>query len=133
MPEIAKLDENGMLVSVETCHGDDHKTCPIARTVALPENHDMHQRAKNYRWDFTRQCFMPLSAEPLDVGERDTPELVEGLVEAIEYLEEAFNLALPKRTKRVLGNYRRVNPRRTLGLPAPRSRNTEPEGPEDQA
>jgi hypothetical protein len=112
MPEIARLDDDGMLVAVETCHPDDHKTDPIARTVALPDGHDMHERARGYRWDFVRQCFLPLSAEPLDAAERDTPELVEGLVQAIEHLQQHLTLDLPKRSQRALQNYRRRNPRR---------------------
>ena len=112
MPEIAKLDEQGVLIAVEECSDDDHKTDPVARTVKLEGPHDMRQRLKGYRWDFGRHCFLPLSAEPLDAAERDTAELVEGLVEAVEYLEELFNLTLPKRTKRALKAFRRHTPRR---------------------
>ena len=112
MPQIARIDDQGMLVGVEECHAADHKTCPIARTVALPENHDMHARAKGYRWDFSRGCFLPLSAEPLDAAERDTAELVEGLVEALEHLEAALKITLPKRTRRALKAYRRHTPKR---------------------
>jgi len=112
MPHIAKLDEQGMLVCVEDCCAEDHKTCPVARTVALPEGHDMRERGNGYRWDFGRQCFMPLSAEPLDAAERDTPELVEGLVQAIEHLQTLLTAALPPTSQRALQNYRRRNPRR---------------------
>ena len=76
MPEIAKLDEQGVLIAVEECSDDDHKTDPVARTVKLEGPHDMRQRLKGYRWDFGRHCFLPLSAEPLDAAERDTAELV---------------------------------------------------------
>ncbi|MBK8211719.1 MAG: hypothetical protein IPK78_18970 [Rhodospirillales bacterium] len=110
MPQIAKLDDNGMLIGVEACCADDHKTCPVARTVALPDEHDMRGRLKSYRWDFGRGCFLPLSAEPLDAADRDTPELVEGLVQAIEHIEQLMQLDLPKRSKRALRNYRRLNP-----------------------
>jgi len=112
MPHIAKLDEQGMLVCVEDCCDQDHKTCPVARTVALPEGHDMRERGNGYRWDFTRQCFLPLSAEPLDAAERDTPELVEGLVQAIEHLQTLLTAVLPPTSQRALQNYRRRNPRR---------------------
>lgn len=113
MPHIARLDEQGMLLGVEDCRAEDHKTCPIARTVALPEGHDMRERGNGYRWDFTRACFLPLSAEPLDAVERDTPELVEGLVQAIEHIQQLMQLDLPKTSRRALQNYRRRNPRRT--------------------
>lgn len=113
MPHIARLDEQGMLLGVEDCCAEDHKTCPLARTVALPEGHDMRGRANGYRWDFTRACFLPLSAEPLDAAERDTPELVEGLVQAIEHIQQLMQLDLPKTSRRALQNYRRRNPRRT--------------------
>jgi len=113
MPHIARLDEQGMLVAVEDCCAEDHKTCPIAGTVALPQGHDMRGRGKGYRWDFTRACFLPLSAEPLDAAERDTPELVEGLVQAIEHIQQLMQLDLPKTSQRALQNYRRRNPRLT--------------------
>ena len=87
MPHIARLDEQGMLLAVEDCRAEDHKTCPIARTVALPEGHD--------------------------AAERDTPELVEGLVQAIEHIQQLMQLDLPKTSRRSLQNYRRRNPRRT--------------------
>jgi hypothetical protein len=112
MPEIARLDEQGMLIGVEECSDDDHKTCPIARTVKLEGKHDVRQLLRRYRWDFGRQCFLPLSAEPLDVAERDTSELVEGLVEALEHIEEKLKIDWPKRTKRVLKEFRRHTPRR---------------------
>ena len=92
MPHIARLDERGMLLGIEDCCHEDHKTCPIARTVALEEGHDMHQRAKGYRWDFTRACFLPLSAEPLDI-------------------QATLKVVLPKRTRRVLQAYRRRSPK----------------------
>ena len=92
MPHIARLDEQGMLLGIEDCCHEDHKTDPIARTVALEEGHDMHQRAKGYRWDFARQCFLPLSAEPLEAAERDTAELVEGIVEALEHIEATMKV-----------------------------------------
>lgn len=112
MPEIARIDEHGTITSVEACHGDDHKTCPIARTVALPQGHDMHARAKGYSWDFGRGCFLPLSAEPLDAAERDTAELVEGLVQAIEHIGSAMQIELPKLTRRALNAYRRHTARK---------------------
>ena len=111
MPHIARLDEQGMLLGIEDCCHEDHKTCPIARTVALEEGHDMHQRAKGYRWDFTRACFLPLSAEPLEAAERDTAELVEGIVEALEHIEATLKVVLPKRTRRVIQAYRRRSPK----------------------
>lgn len=112
MPHIARLDEQGMLLGIEDCGAEDHKTCPIARTVALPVGHDMRERGKGYRWDFTRQCFLPLSAEPLDAAERDTSELVEGLVQAVEHIQQLMQLDLPKTSQRALSAYRRVVPRR---------------------
>lgn len=112
MPEIARVDDSGNIIAVESCSAQDHKTCPIARTVQLPENHDMHARAKGYRWDFVRQCFLPLSAEPLDAAERDTSELLEGIVETIEAVEQKLKLELPKRMKRALKAYRRHTPKR---------------------
>ncbi|MBK8174817.1 MAG: hypothetical protein IPK66_05960 [Rhodospirillales bacterium] len=113
MPDIAKLDEDGMLIAVETVTADAHRTDPQAGMVALPDGHDMRQRLKGYRWDFRRHCFLPLTTEPIEVAERDSPELVEALVQAVEHLEEALNVPLPKRSKRALRAYRRIVPLRS--------------------
>jgi hypothetical protein len=115
MPDIARLDADGTLIAVETVTADQHSTDLQAGTVALPDGHDMRRRLKGYRWDFRRHCFLPLTTEPLEVAERDTPDLVEALVQAIEHLEQALNVPLPKRSKRALRAYRRVVPRRSDG------------------
>ena len=44
----------------------------------------MHRHLRNYRWDVRGRCSK--SMEPMAEAERETPELVEGLVEAIEDL-----------------------------------------------
>ena len=111
MPDLAKLDSDGTLIAVETVTADQHRTDLQAGIVALPEGHDMRQRLKGYRWDFRRHCFLPLSTEPLEVAERDTPDLVEALVQAVEHLEQALNVPLPKRSKQALRAYRRHVPR----------------------
>jgi hypothetical protein len=76
-----------MLIAVETVTVDAHRTDPRACTVALPDGHDMRQRLKGYRWDFRRHCFLPLTTEPLDAAERDSPDPVEALVQAVEHLD----------------------------------------------
>ena len=88
MPDIARLDEGGLLVAVETVEADEHATDLARRKVALPDNHDMRRHLRAYRWDVLRGHFIPLSMEPLAEAERETPELVEGIVEAIEDLYE---------------------------------------------
>lgn len=125
--EIARLDEDGVITAVETVAEADYRTDPISRTVCLDPNHDMRNRIKSYRWNWHRQHFEPRSLEPLDVAERDTAELVEGLVETIEDLvehsiaadEHAKNPAksrkefkLSKRMDRVMKDYRRNRPRK---------------------
>lgn len=87
MPDIAKLDADGVLVAVETVSEPDYRTDPQARTVALPRGHDMATRLGGYRYDWNRSCFLPVSREPLDAAEREAPGLVEGLVEMVEQLE----------------------------------------------
>ena len=86
MPDIARLDEDGLLVAVETVADEEHGTDLAKRKIALPDGHDMQRHLKNYRWDVLRGHFIPKSMEPLAEAERETPELVEGLVEAIEDL-----------------------------------------------
>jgi hypothetical protein len=135
MPDIARIDEDGLLTAVETVVEDEHVTDLAAGKIALDDNHDMRQRLKNYRWDVRRGHFIPLSMEPLAEAERETPELVEGIVEAIEHiygrlgkkepavgrlaavgdggtLEQPSDLVMPERTKRVFDKFRRVVPRR---------------------
>ena len=89
MPDIARLDERGVLVAVETVSFADHLTDPQKRTVALPSLHDMGGRLGGYRYDYLAGCFLPVSTEPLDVAEREVPGLVEGLVEFVEAIERA--------------------------------------------
>jgi hypothetical protein len=93
----------------------------------------MRLHIKNYRWDVRRGHFVPLSMEPLEEEERATPELVEGIVEALEDIyeklgnksaarraagavesasEAAADLVMPERTKRVFEQFRRHVPRR---------------------
>ena len=115
MPDLEKLDADGTLIAVEAVTADQHRTDPQAGIVALPDGHDMRQRLKGYRWDFRRHCFLPLSTEPIEVAERDTPDLVEALVQAVEHLEQALNVPLPKRSKQALRAYRRIVPRRSDG------------------
>ena len=107
MPDVARLDERGVLVAVETVSDPDQKTDPQARTVALPTGHDMGQRLGGYRYDFIAGCFLPVSTEPLDVAERETPGLVEGLVEFIEAIERQLDFPLPARTKAAVTAWRR--------------------------
>ena len=84
MPDIARLDENGLIVAVETVADEEYGTDLAKRRIALPDGHDMHRQLRNYRWDVLRGHFIAKSMEPLAEAERETPELVEGLVEAIE-------------------------------------------------
>ena len=122
--EIARLDENGVLVSVESCSEGDYRTDPVARTVQLAPSHDMRNRLRQYRFNWQAGHFVPSSQDPIDVEDRDADgELVEGLIEAIEdiaeHLEKTTENAderfeLPERAKRVLRERRRKRPRRKL-------------------
>lgn len=125
--EIARLDENGVIIAVEPCSEQDYRTDPISRTVRLDPGNDMHKYIGNYRWDFHKHTFEALSLHLLDVAERDTSELLEGFVETIEDLVEYVEAAdaheedpntprkkftLSKRMNRVLKEYRRKAPRK---------------------
>jgi hypothetical protein len=130
MPDIARLDENGLIVAVETVADEEYGTDLAKRRIALPDGHDMHRHLRNYRWDVLRGHFIPKSMEPMAEAERETPELVEGLVEAIEDLyaklgkrqqqgkgaqalgDDEAPLELPAVTKRAIDKFRRVVPRR---------------------
>lgn len=132
--EIGRLDENGVLVGIEHCSVEDYAADPIKRTVPLEPGHDMRNHIGNYRWDWHQNTFKPLSQEPLEAAERDTAELVEGIIETIEDMadhlkriqpqrrtlggaavpDEGFKL--PRRMERVLKDYRRDRPRRREGV-----------------
>lgn len=128
MPEIALLDDDGVLIAVEHCDADRYKTDPVAKTVMLSDGHDVRKMIKLYRWNFTKNTFIPLSTEPLDEAERDTSELVEGILDAIEDIDDwaaavaervrdkdnrkGPQLRLSARTKRTFTQFRRHHPRR---------------------
>jgi hypothetical protein len=119
MPDIARLDEDGVCVAVETVSPEDHRTDPGRRTVALPAHHDMRQRLGQYRWDFLRHAFLPLPGDPLSLAEREAPrltdELTQGLVEFVEHLERRLGIELPPRTRKAIARYRRIrDPRQRL-------------------
>jgi hypothetical protein len=107
MPDIARLDEHGVLAAVDTVSEPDHRTDPRARTVALPAGHDMAGRLGGYRYDFLAGCFLPVPAEPLEVAERAAPGLVEGMVELVEALQRELGLELPVKTRAALAAWRR--------------------------
>lgn len=131
--EVARLDEDGVIIGVEPANEQTYKTDPVARTVRLDPNHDMRNRIGNYKWDYLRSTFEPVRQEPLETGEVDTSELVEGIVETIEdisaYLSntavprrtfggerlQAQHFELPRRMQRVLKDYRRARPRNGAG------------------
>lgn len=107
MPDIARLDERGVLVAVETVSPPDHVTDPQARTYALPAGHDMAGKLGAYVYDWNRGCFLPVSTEPLDVAERETPGLVEGVVKGIEMIARELGLQLPAETTAAFAAWRR--------------------------
>ncbi len=116
MPDIARLDATGVAIAVDTVSTADHRTDAVARTVALPANHDLRQRLGQYRWDFLRATFLPVAAEPFDVAERQAPGLVEGLVAFVEHLETQLGIELPKPTQQAIATWRRsVDGRRSAG------------------
>lgn len=89
--EIARLDENGVLIGVEPCSEVDHKTDPMTRSVRLDHGHDVANMIGQYKWDFAANTFIPLSGDPFSVASRDDPELVEGFVEVIEDMLDYFD------------------------------------------
>lgn len=122
--EIAILDENGVLESVETCAEQDYKTDPIARTVQLDPTHDMRNRLRQYRFNWNMGYFETLSQEPFEIEDRAADgELVEGMIEAIEDIAEHLEkttkntddqFELPERARRLLRERRRKRPRNKL-------------------
>ena len=104
--DIAVLDERGILREVRTVSEADYATDPALRTVALPAGHDMGQRLGQYQWDFLRGCFLPLSVEPLDVAEREAPELVEVLVSIADELHDKGIISLSKEQLAAMADWR---------------------------
>jgi hypothetical protein len=108
MPDIARLDDQGTLVAVETVADADWQTDPQARTVRLPANHDMRERLGGYRFDFVRQRFMPVSREPLDVADRDGPELLDALVFTVWELVRTNQVTVPPKVRQALQDWRKT-------------------------
>ena len=113
MPDIARLDDNGVLTAVATVADADWKTDPQARTVQLPANHDMRERIGTYRYEFVRNRFMPVSREPLDVADRDGPDLVDALVFTVWELVRQDVVAGRKTTKALWTSRGRTSAGRT--------------------
>lgn len=122
--EVARLDENGMIIAVEECSQEDYRTDPISRTVQLEPGHDMRNKINGYRFNWHSGMFMPLSTEPMDIAERDTAELVDVIMDTIEDVTDYLAHTSPPgqkfkvsaRTERVLGNFRRYRPRKAKRL-----------------
>lgn len=119
--EIAILDEDGVLVAVEPCGEDAYRTDATARIVQLESGHDMRNHLRQYRFNWNAGCFVPLSQAALDVEDRDTSELVEGVVEALEDVTEFLaettdrkgrRFEMSERSARVIRVYRHKKPRR---------------------
>jgi hypothetical protein len=108
MPDIARLDDNGLLIAVDTVADADWRTDPQARTVKLPANHDMRERIGTYRYEFLRQRFMPVSREPLDVADRDGPELVDALVFTVWELVRQDVVTVPPKVRQALQAWRQT-------------------------
>lgn len=98
--DIAQLDEDGVITDVVTVSPDDYRTDPRARTVALPENHDMHNRIRSYRFDYMRGCFEPISV--LSRTGTDSVEFVDALVDAIALLTAHTRMRMPAKLHRAL-------------------------------
>jgi hypothetical protein len=108
MPDIARLDQDSLLVAVDTVADADWKTDPLARMVRLPANHDMRERIGAYRFDYLRHRFMPVSQEPLDVADRDGPELVDALVFTVWELVRQDVVTVPPKVRQALQAWRQT-------------------------
>jgi len=58
--EIARLDDNGLLIAVEPVAPDDWVTDLARRQIALPEVNDVAGMVGRYAWDPFRSCFRPI-------------------------------------------------------------------------
>jgi len=57
--EIARLDDDGLLIAVEPVAPPDWVTDLARRQVALPEIHDTRSMIGRYYWDPFRSTFRP--------------------------------------------------------------------------
>lgn len=58
--EIARLDDDGLLIGVESVTPDDWVTDLSRRQIALPEVNDATGMVRRYRWDPYRSTFRPV-------------------------------------------------------------------------
>jgi len=57
--QVARLDDDGMLIAVEPVAPDDWVTDLGRRQIALPEINDATAMIGRYRWDPFRSTFRP--------------------------------------------------------------------------
>jgi hypothetical protein len=111
MPDIARLDANGVLIAVETVPAGQHRTDLANGIIALSPGHDMRRRLNGYCWDQRRGCFMPLATDPLIAAtvseEDDSPAspLLDAIIDALAHLEEATKTKLPTAARAQLASY----------------------------
>lgn len=108
MQEIARLDNNGVIIGVDPVSPPDYVTDAQRRTVRLPANHDMHNKLGQYRYDFLAAAFLPVEAEPLAQAERETAGLVEGLVNGLEQIYAHLKLEPQPKAKKALADWHRI-------------------------
>jgi len=58
--EIARLDDDGLLIGIEPVEPADWVTDLSRRQIALPEVHDAAAMVRRYRWDPYRSTFRPV-------------------------------------------------------------------------
>ena len=58
--DIARINDDGVLIAVETVAPEDCVTDLARRQIALPEYNDVRGMIGRYYWDVIRQTFRPI-------------------------------------------------------------------------
>ena len=79
---------------------DDYKSDPVARTVALPANHDMRGNLHCYKYDFVRGRFEPIVL--MGRATREGVEFADAVVATLHLLSAKMGMQIPAKLKQAM-------------------------------
>lgn len=102
MSEVAKLDDNGNILSISKVTDEEEwVTCPVRKSVKLPKNHDMKEKVGDYIFSFEKGCFEPKDFLFDDI-DCDSP-FGNALRRVLLLLLKNSNVTIDEQTKKDLG------------------------------
>lgn len=90
MAKVAKFDDGGVLVDVVTVPANEAITDPVARTLAVSDQTDLHQHLGKMRVDWQAGCVRPVEA--FEHTEDNEPSAAELVARALEDLHAQLSI-----------------------------------------